>query len=48
MNDAYETLRYEQDVEPILDANKAAQNEQRGKMGDLVHVASIPTSIQPV
>lgn len=39
-------LRYEQDVQPLLDANKAAQNEQRGRMGDLVHVASVPVSIQ--
>lgn len=39
-------LHYEQDVEPLLDANKAAQNEQHGKMGDMVHVASIPVSVQ--
>jgi hypothetical protein len=39
-------LRYEQDVEPLLDANKASQNEHHGPMGDLVHVASVPVAIQ--
>jgi hypothetical protein len=39
-------ISYEQDVEPILDRNKAAQNEATGPMGDMVHVASIPSSIQ--
>jgi hypothetical protein len=39
-------LEYEQDVEPILDANKAAANEASGPMGDMVHVASIPVSVQ--
>lgn len=36
----------EQDVEPILDRNKAAANTASGPMGDMVHVASIPSSIQ--
>lgn len=39
-------LRYEQDVAPVLDANKAAQNDHRGRMGDMVHVASIPIAVQ--
>jgi len=39
-------ISYEQDVEPILDRNKAAQNENTGPMGDMVHVASIPSTIQ--
>jgi hypothetical protein len=39
-------ISYEQDVEPILDRNKAAQNDARGPMGDMVHVASIPSSVQ--
>jgi hypothetical protein len=33
-------------VEPILDRNKAAANDASGPMGDMVHVASIPSSIQ--
>lgn len=39
-------ISYEQDVEQILDANKRAQQENTGKMGDMVHVASIPCSVQ--
>jgi hypothetical protein len=39
-------ISYEQDVEPILERNKRAQNEATGRMGDMVHVASIPSSIQ--
>ena len=39
-------LHYEQDVEAVLDRNKRAQNEASGPMGDMVHVASIPASIQ--
>jgi len=39
-------ISYEQDVEPILERNKALQAENTGKMGDMVHVASIPCSIQ--
>ena len=39
-------LTYTQDVEPILDRNKAAANEASGPMGDMVHVASIPASVQ--
>jgi hypothetical protein len=39
-------ISYEQDVEPILERNKRAQNEAYGPMGDMVHVASIPSSIQ--
>ncbi len=40
------SLRYEQDVEPILNANKAAQNAASGPMGDMAHVASIPVVVQ--
>jgi hypothetical protein len=39
-------VSYEQDVEPLLDRNKAAQMENTGRMGDMVHVASIPSSVQ--
>lgn len=40
-------IRYEQDVEDILDANKHDQNHADRKMGDgLVHVARVPTAIQ--
>lgn len=39
-------IHYEQDVEPLLDANKRAANENTGRMGDMVHVASIPVSVQ--
>lgn len=42
-----EALEYEQDVEPILERNKALQADNEGKsMGDGCHVASIPSSIQ--
>lgn len=41
------TIRYEQDVEPILDLNKWEQNHADRKMGDgLVHVARVPVGIQ--
>ncbi len=40
-------IRYEQDVEPILDANKWDLNHADRKMGDgLVHVARVPVGIQ--
>lgn len=39
-------ISYEQDVEPILERNKRLQNEASGPMGDMVHVASIPSSVQ--
>lgn len=39
-------VSYEQDVEPILDRNKAAANDFTGRMGDMVHVASIPSAVQ--
>ena len=39
-------LTYEQDADPILDRNRAAANEASGRMGDMVHVASIPASVQ--
>lgn len=39
-------LHYEQDVEPLLEANRRAANDTTGRMGDLVHVASIPVSVQ--
>lgn len=45
-NEDRDIISYEQDVEPILDRNKAAANEATGPMGDMVHVASIPSSIQ--
>lgn len=40
------SLRYEQDVESILDRNKALANEASGPMGEMVHVASIPVGVQ--
>lgn len=39
-------LHYRQDVEPILEANKARANAATGPMGEMVHVASIPVSVQ--
>lgn len=39
-------LHYEGDCQPILDANKRAQIENTGPMGDGVLVASIPASVQ--
>lgn len=39
-------LTYRQDVEGILEANKRAANDATGPMGDFVHVASIPVSVQ--
>jgi hypothetical protein len=39
-------VSYEQDVEQILERNKRLANEATGKMGDMVHVASIPTVVQ--
>ena len=45
-DDGFE-LHYEQDVEPILDHNKAVQNDgQSFKRKDMWHAASIPVSIQ--
>jgi len=48
-DDATETtiIRYEQDVEPVLDANKHDHNHADKKMGDgLVHVARVPIGVQ--
>ena len=39
-------IRYSQDVEPVLDANKADLNHADRKMGDMVHVARVPIGIQ--
>ncbi len=40
-------IRYEQDVEPILDANAEDRNHADRRMGDgLVHVARVPAAIQ--
>ena len=39
-------ITYVQDVEPLLDANRAAANAASGRMGDMTHVASIPASVQ--
>jgi hypothetical protein len=38
-------ISYEQDVQPILDRNKAIQNHGNHKMGDGYIAASIPCSI---
>jgi hypothetical protein len=40
------SLTYVQDVSAALDANKAAANHASGPLGDMVHVASIPVSVQ--
>lgn len=39
-------LHYEQDAAPILEDNRRAANDNKGRMGDLVHVASIPAVVQ--
>jgi hypothetical protein len=40
-------LHYEQDVEDILDDNKASANDySKGNLGEMAHVASIPASVQ--
>ena len=39
-------ISYEEDVEALLDRNKRLQNEAQGSMGDGVHVASIPQTVQ--
>lgn len=49
-DDSTETtyIRYEQDVEPVLDDNRAAEASfsRTSRLPDMVHVASIPPSIQ--
>ena len=39
-------IHYTQDVEPLIEANKAAASAATGPAGDIVHVASIPASVQ--
>ena len=39
-------IRYSQDVEPVLDANKHDLNHADAKMGEMVHVARVPIGIQ--
>lgn len=39
-------LTYEQDVQDVLDDNKASANAFSGGLGEMAHVASIPASIQ--
>lgn len=39
-------IRYEQDVEPVLDANKSDLNHADRKMGDMVHAARVPLGVQ--
>jgi hypothetical protein len=38
-------LRYEQDVSPLLDANKSAQADSWDKREDMWHAASIPNVV---
>jgi hypothetical protein len=38
-------IRYEQDVNPILDANKSAHLDGLDKTADMWHVASIPNVV---
>lgn len=40
------TIETVQDVEPILDLNKAQQNESFDKSADMWHAASIPAVVQ--
>jgi hypothetical protein len=39
-------ITYEADVEPVLDQCKEDANHADRKMGDLVHVARVPPSVQ--
>ena len=39
-------IHYEQDVAPLLDAARAARNDTGDRLGEIVHVASIPASVQ--
>ena len=39
-------IRHEQDVEPVLDANKHDMNHADRKMGDFAHVARVPIAVQ--
>lgn len=38
-------VRYEQDATPIIEANKAAQTWNTGRMGEMEKVASIPAIV---
>jgi hypothetical protein len=38
-------VRYESDAEPILERNKALQNEAFDRRSDMWHVASIPVGV---
>lgn len=38
-------LRYEQDVSPVLDACKSAQNDSWDKRADMWHAASVPNVV---
>lgn len=40
------TIYYEQDVEPILDLNKACQNDSMDKSSDMWLAAKIPLMVQ--
>jgi hypothetical protein len=42
-NDSF-ALTYSQDIDPILDANKADQAEGHDKRGDMWHAARIPSA----
>lgn len=39
-------ISYEEDVQAVLDANREDQNHADRKMGDMVHVARVPPSVQ--
>jgi hypothetical protein len=39
-------IHYTQDVEPLIEANRKAANDAAGSIGDIVHVAAIPASVQ--
>ena len=39
-------LDYAQDVEPLLEANARARGDAPAALGEMVHVASIPASVQ--
>jgi len=38
-------IRYEQDVSPLLDANKRAQNDDWDRKAEMWHAASIPNVV---
>lgn len=46
LGDGQYALHYEQDVEPLLDHNKALQGESINRRSEFRHYASVPIAIQ--